>query len=152
MWREFPCWAALHLAKEVMEYSTETKPTVLGSYLNTDVLEEAGQRILVIRDKTTLPLLQPPPSPRTNQSQSSGTLTLSLKLRKSCVIRTYPHPSFKNLKDDPYLKSVSLTLNVCHSKNVNKNGVAEKAIRELREEIIWVQQLGGPLSSATLTP
>ena len=90
-----------------MEYNTETKPTVLGSYLNTDVLEEAEQRILVKRDNLTSMTAT---SITKNQSipelrNSLVPLALSLKLGKSSVISTDPHPSFKNLKDDPYLKN-----------------------------------------------
>ena len=41
---EFPCRASLHLPKEVMEYHTDTKPTIIGSNLNTDIMKESGQK------------------------------------------------------------------------------------------------------------
>ena len=50
---EFPCRASLLLPKETMEYKTNTKPSSVGYHLNADVMEEAGQRILLIRDNLT---------------------------------------------------------------------------------------------------
>ena len=46
---EFPCRASL-LPKETMEYKTNTQPSSVGSHLNADIMEEASQRVLLIRD------------------------------------------------------------------------------------------------------
>ena len=39
--------------KETMEYITHTKPSTTRSHLNADVMEEASQRTLLIRDNLT---------------------------------------------------------------------------------------------------
>jgi len=34
-------------------YSTQTKPDMIGKYFNADVLEDSGQKILVVRENLT---------------------------------------------------------------------------------------------------
>ena len=60
------------------------------------------------------------------------------------------HPPFKNLKDDPYLKSIGPTIKADNSKNINKSDIIEKESIELREEILLIKPSGGPIPSATL--
>ena len=47
---ETPCQASRILQKALFQYSTTVKPEVVGQYFHVDVLEEAGQKILVVRD------------------------------------------------------------------------------------------------------
>ena len=48
-----PCQASRILPKELLEYSTQTKPDKVDQYFNADVLEESTQKILVIRENLT---------------------------------------------------------------------------------------------------
>ena len=130
---EFPCRASLCLPKETMKFHTETKPTVVRFNLSTNIMEEAGQRILMVRENitsmTATAIVKNQSIPELRDHLVS--LSLSLKLTKSAFIRTDAHKSFLNLKDDTYLKSVGITIDVGNPKNINKNRVAKKAIREL---------------------
>ena len=49
------------------------------------------------------------------------------------------------MKNDDVLLSENLVLQLGTSKNVNKNAVAEKAIGELRVELLKISPQGGPL-------
>ena len=62
-------------------------------------------------------------------------LIYPIKLNMSSVVRVDPHSSFRALKDDKHLQNMGIFLEVGQEKNSNKNGVAEKAIQELEEEI-----------------
>jgi hypothetical protein len=55
-----------------------------------------------------------------------------------------------SLKDHHILQSNSVRLDIGHAENVNKNSVAEKAIRELWEQIIHLSPHRGPISELTL--
>ena len=48
-----PCLASLILPKETLKFKTETKPDKLSQFLCADVMEESGQKILVIRENLT---------------------------------------------------------------------------------------------------
>ena len=54
------------------------------------------------------------------------------------IVRVDSHASFKALKDDATLKDVGIVMELVNEKNVNKNGLAEKAIQELKEEFLKV--------------
>ncbi|CAB3984112.1 Hypothetical predicted protein [Paramuricea clavata] len=61
-----------------------------------------------------------------------------------------PPPGFVALRTDPTLKRLGLSLEIGRVKNTNKNPVAEKAIAELKEEILRQAPNGGPISTVTL--
>ena len=149
---EYPCRAKLRLPKEVMEYNTETKPDTLASYFNADVMEESGQKILLLRENLTSMTATTFIKSQTKHELRDSLLLLALRLRlqKPLTIRTDPHPSFAGLHGDPYLEKVGISLEIGHAKNVNKNAVAEKGIRELREEIVKIHPKGGPITETTL--
>ena len=69
----------------------------------------------------------------------------------AAVIRTDPAPGFASLQDDAQLTRFHLSIEVGHAKKTNKNPVAEKAIRELEDEILRHEPSGGPLTSLTLS-
>jgi hypothetical protein len=57
---------------------------------------------------------------------------------------------FVSLKADKSLVKMGVILEIGHAKNVNKNSVAEKGIRELREQLVRLSPHGGPVSKLTL--
>jgi hypothetical protein len=59
------------------------------------------------------------------------------------------HSSLKSLSTDSSLDAFSIKIKVGHAKNVNKNSVAEKAIRELKKELVRLSRSGGKVSSCT---
>ena len=54
----------------------------------------------------------------------------------SAVVRVDPAPGFIKIINDDYLLQNNITLEVGRTKNINKNPVAEKAIRELEDELL----------------
>ena len=58
--------------------------------------------------------------------------------------------SLKALKNDRVLKQEKIELEIGSYKNKQKNSVAEKAIRELREEMVKVSPQGGKISETQL--
>ena len=58
--------------------------------------------------------------------------------------------SLKALKQDRVLEEEEIELEIGSAKNKNKNSVAEKAIRELREEIVKLSPHGGKFSETVL--
>ena len=47
---ETPWQASRILPKDLLQYSTTVKPEVVGQYFHANVLEEAGQKILNVRE------------------------------------------------------------------------------------------------------
>ena len=66
------------------------------------------------------------------------------------TIRVYAAPGFTSLVNDPVLKTHGITLEIGHIKNINKNPVAERCIKELGTECLRIIPDGGPLSRLTL--
>ena len=54
------------------------------------------------------------------------------------------------MKEDKIIKEEKIEVDVGASKNKNKNSVAEKCIRELREEIVRLSPYGGKISETVL--
>jgi hypothetical protein len=137
----------------MMNYSTETKPERIGSHYNCDVMEESLQKVLVLGENLTsftstcLILDQR----RETLRNSICILTSRMRLSKDqLTIRVDAHSNLKSLSTDTSLDAFSIKIYVGHAKNVNKNSVAEKAIRELRQEIVKLSPSGGKVSSRTL--
>lgn len=57
------------------------------------------------------------------------------------VIHTDPAPGFKALGEDSTLQKHRITLEIGHTKNPNRNPVAEKAILELENEVLRLVEL-----------
>ena len=68
----------------------------------------------------------------------------------TCFVRVDNQASFTSLRKDKSLEPYGIQLILGEPKNVNKNAVADKAIRELREQIVKLNPSGGKISSHTL--
>ena len=55
-----------------------------------------------------------------------------------------------SLSKDGSMDSKGIQLQVGHSHNIDKKGTAEKAVRELREQVVRLSPRGGPVSELTL--
>ena len=150
---EVPCQASRILPKEKMEFKTSTKPQAAGSFLNADVMEEAQQKVLVLRDNLTSYT-----STNFIKNQTKDTLREALivlasrtRLNKNPVhCRVDAHSSLKALARDGSLEKAGILLDIGHPKNPNHNSVAETAIKELRQELVKLNPQGGPSSDKTL--
>ena len=150
---DVPCQASKILPKEKIEYKTETKPLTAGSFLNADVLEEAHQKILVLRDHLTSYTSTMFIPNQTKDTLRDSLLILASRTRRSTskvTCRVDAHSSFKGLADDGSLEKMGIFLEIGHPKNPNHNSVAETAIKELRQELVRINPHGGPASDRTL--
>jgi hypothetical protein len=68
-----------------------------------------------------------------------------------CIVRTDPAPGFAALRKDKTLSSHGIELDIGQVKNRNKNPVAEKAVRELEEELLKRDPSGGQVSRVSLS-
>ena len=147
-----PCQASKILPKELFTYTTQTKPERLGQYFNADVVEESKQKILVVRENLTsftdAILIQN----QTKQALKEGLIVIlsRLRLADNPIVRVDGQSSLSSLRSDGSLEQLGITLEVGLPKNANKNAVADKAIRELREQIVKLSPTGGPISPSTL--
>ena len=148
----YPCQATKILPKETLLYSTTTIPESVGQFFSADVLEDYKQRILVIRENLTSYTDACIIQNQTKAALKSAIIALvtRLKLGDSCKIRVDNQSSLSSLKSDCTLIPLGISLETGHPKNVNKNAGAEKAIRELREQIVKLSPHGGPIDASTL--
>ena len=111
-----------------MTFVSETKPSSPGTHLNADVLVEAGQKILLVRDNLTsyTATMIIKNEQKEILKESLFTLASSLRLGRSAVIRVDAHSSLAALKNDGSLDRLGFSLDVGHPKNVNMNATAEK--------------------------
>ena len=149
---DVPCQASRILPKEILQFTTETKPAKLGQYFNADVMEESSQKILVIRENLTsftdtlIIKNQTKPALR----EALIVLTSRLKLGNTLTVRVDGQSSLASLRADKSLEPLGIFLEIGRPKNVNKNATADKAIRELREQLVRLSPHGGAVSDATL--
>ena len=149
---DVPCQASKIIPKETMEFRTETKPDKLGKYFNADVMEESGQKILVIRENLTSFTDSMFIKNQTKLALKDALIVLTsrLKLGNHLIIRVDGQSALASLRADKSLEPLGIFLEVGQPKNVNKNATADKAIRELREQLVRLSPHGGPVSDATL--
>ena len=149
---DVPCQASRILPKEVLQFSTDTKPEKLGQFFNADVMEESSQKILVIRENLTsfTDCLIIKSQTKHALREAIIVLTSRLKLGDNLSVRVDGQSSLSSLRKDKSLEPLGIFLDVGQPKNVNKNATADKAIRELREQLVRLSPHGGAVSEATL--
>jgi hypothetical protein len=90
-----------------------------------------------------------------HESLRDAIIRLCIELRPldgpPAVIRTDPAPGFVHLINDKLLKHYRMTVEIGRIKNLNKNPVAEKAVRELEDELLRQDPTGGPASPLLLS-
>ena len=60
------------------------------------------------------------------------------------------HSALASLRTDKSMEADGIFLELGRPKNVNKNAVVDKAIRELREQLVRLSPKGGPYSESVL--
>ena len=149
---DVPCQASKILPKEVLQFTTETKPEKVGQFFNADVMEESNQKILVIRENLTSFTDSLIVKNQTKPALKDALIVLTsrLKLCNSLNIRVDGQSSLASLRADKSLEPLGIFLTIGQPKNVNKNATVDKAIRELREQLVRLSPHGGAVSDATL--
>lgn len=133
-----------------------TSPTIhtVGSNMSADILKDYGQMILILRENISAYTVATFVPDEKGSSLRDGLIMLTSQLRSSmspeAIIRTDPASGFRSLLNDPVLTSHKIIIELGEAKNLNKNPIAEKAIEELREELLKIQPNGGKISMVTL--
>ena len=68
------------------------------------------------------------------------------------IIRVHPSSGFQSMANNDSLNHMNVTIDVGRVKNKNANPFAEKAVRELEEELIRPDPGGRPVSADGLAP
>ena len=139
----------------VTPQSTGDPPDIVGTAFAADVLRRARQYILVLRECVTSYTVTCLLDDERQDTLRDALLRLCVELRPldgpPAVIRTDSAPGFAALRNDQQLRDLRLTLELGRVKNPNKNPVAERAIRELEDEIVRRDPAGGKISALTLS-
>ena len=129
-------------------------PDAVGISFAADVIKRSRQLILVVRETVTSFTVACFIEDERHATLRDALLSLCIELRPldgpPAVIRTDPSPGFQALVTDELLRQHRLSIEIGRVKNVNKNLVAEKAVRELEDELLRQEPMGGAVSSLTL--
>ena len=126
----------------------------IGAVYGADVLKDSGQCILVVRESISSYTTAAHIPNEKAESLRDGLTSLISGLRSAmsppATIRTDPASGLRALVNDAALKSLNLAVELGDAKNANKNPVAEKAIEELRAEMVRINPSGGKISVSVL--
>ena len=146
------CCSTTIIPKYLPKYSTTVKPVKPGTHAAADILMRENQKIMVFREILTSHTSTTFLENQNNESLRTALIKLALfyKTEDWIVIRIDNAPGFLPLKTDPVLEEYKIKLDFGDEKNPNHNPVAEKAIRELEDEIVKLMPRGGKLSEIVL--
>ena len=134
------CLSTKSFPKQLLQYHTETTPETICSHFAADVFVK-GKKFLVLRE-----VLTSHTSTLTIADEKADTLKNALmtllshyKTLKTIKIRVDNQSGFASLKSDKVFRKLNIEIIPGDSKNVNKNPVAERAVREVEDEILKIQ-------------
>ena len=149
------CTSLRNAPRTVDPQSASDPPAVVGTSFAADVLKRSKQLILVLRECVTSYTATCFLDDERRDILRDALIRLCVGLRPldgpPAVIRTDSAPGFAALRDDSHLSQLRLSIELGHTKNPNKNPVAEKAIRELEDEILRHEPTGGTITPLTLS-
>ena len=135
--------------------STGNPPEVVGISYAADVIKREKQLILVLRECVTSYTASCVIDDERRDTLRDSLVKLCIGLRPldgpPAVIRNDPAAGFAALVKDALLSTYRLTIELRRVKNVNKNPVAEKAVRELEHELLHQQPTGGAVTQLVLS-
>ena len=148
------CASLLSFPPSLVSQSSDDPPEVVGVSFAADVIKRHRQSILVLRECTTS-FTASCLIPDERQDTLRDALTrLIIGLHPldgpSAIVHVDPAPGFASMSCNDSLKHLNVTIEVGRVKNKNKNPVAEKAVRELDEELIHQEPGGRPVSEVGL--
>ena len=134
--------------------STEDPPESVGIRFAADVMRRERQFILVLRETVTSFTMTSIIGDERHDTLRTALVQLLCTLTPldgpRCTVRCDSAPGFRALQNDEILHSLGIQIDLGRVKNVNKNPVAEQAIRELELEILKVQPDPGPITPIVL--
>lgn len=148
------CAALRNAPASVKPQATADPPDAVGISFAADVIKRSRQLILVVRESVTSFTAACFIEDERHTTLRDALITLCIELRPldgpPAVIRTDPAPGFQSLVTNELLQQHRLSIEIGRIKNVNKNPVAEKAVRELADELLRQDPTGGAVTPLTL--
>ena len=133
------CVSLDDMPNKFLHQTTTTKPSAVGSNFSADVVKRSGQLILLMREYVSS-YTQAKIIPNEKASSiRSALLVLGAELvtqsGPTSTVKVDPASSSRSLVGDVELKQSGMQLELGEPKYVNKNPVAERAIREFHSEV-----------------
>ena len=149
------CASLINTPTMTVPQSTSDPPEVVGISYAADIIKRERQLILVLSECVTSYTACCFVTDERRDTIRDSLINLCIGLRPldgpPAVIRTDPAPGFAALANDAVLAKYRLTIELGRVKNVNKNPVAEKAVRELECELLHQQPTGGTVTQLVLS-
>lgn len=146
------CKALRSLPKEVPEFTSSEPSQHPGTNFSADVLRRSRQFILIVRENfssyTNACLLTS--EKHTDLREGLLRAVIPLMFSDSVKIRVDPAPGFLALQNDELLSRSGIYIEIGDRLNVNKNPVAEKAIREFEHELKTAFSRSEPVTDADI--
>ena len=142
------CNSLKYIPPPLVPQSSCSPPDIIGSSFALDVMRRAGQCILILRETVSSYAVN-----EQHQPFRDAILSLVTEMRSCCrsvEVRVDNASGLKALESDSVLKSHDIILVFGETKNVNKNPVAEYAVKELGLECLHICPEGGPVTTVTL--
>lgn len=137
---------------------TTTPPKGFATQFACDVMERAGQKIVVLRENVTQYTWTKIIPDQQAQTLSTFLLEHILPLvgEQECVIRTDGAPCFKSLAKAMSVQGSiwsmnKLTIDIGRVTNPNHNPQAANAVKNVEKEILRLSPTGGPVTPVLLT-
>ena len=149
------CCHCAAIPRSLITHTTETPRDSVASLFAADIMNRHGQKIFVMRETVTSYTTAELVKDETADCVNDAILKACSKLRPSqasqAVIRVDPAPAHQSLLlGGELLTRHNIRLDIGRTKNVNKNPVVDKGIKELEREINIQLPHGGPPSSTSL--
>ena len=150
----YTCTSLRNIPSTFHQQTTSVPGNIIGCKYSADVARRFSQFILLIREDITSYTDGTLISNEKADSLRNGLLLLMSRLRSQhgprATIRTDPATSLRTLLNDRSLDKYNVQVELGEPKNINKNPIAESAIRELHSELLRLQPHGGKISETTL--
>ena len=150
----FSCTALKNIPSTYHEQSTSIPAKTIASKFSADVIRRFAQFILIMREDITSYTEATIIKNETAEAIRDGLVLLASRLKcltyTRTIIRTDPGTSLQTLHNDKSLNKFNLEIELGEAKNINKNPIAESAIREFHAEMVRLQPHGGKITETTL--
>ena len=145
------CASLKSFPSSLVKQSSDDPPEVVGASFAADVIKRHRQLILVFREYTMSFTASCLVHDEKHDALRDALTQLIVGLYPldgpRAIIHVDPSPGFQSMANNDTLNHLNVTIEVGRVKNKHKNPVAEKAVRELEEELIR-QEPGGRSVSA----
>ena len=150
------CASIKEVPKSLIHQSTSDPPSSVGNNFTADIIKRCRDKIFIIRENTTSYTLAEHVPSETAKEITRILIKLCNILKPSKLspikVRVDPASAHKSMfiqSDELHRNNINLELG--RTKNINKNAIVDKAVKELHRELLNVQPSGGPVTPLQLS-